>query len=151
VVADPLGQRLGQLSPGAVVGQQAVTARLLHSGGERPRPGHLHLEPTAVVRGELLHHVEVLRQQRPSAPVVDPRGSLAAGESPPGGLEVGVELGQDRQGAARHAGVDATIRQLGQVREVGELAEDDAHHLVVLRPGHGTDSRSDAHGLRRSG
>ena len=48
MVAQPLGQRLGQLAAGAVVGQHLVAARPLDGGRERPRPGDLGLERAGV-------------------------------------------------------------------------------------------------------
>ena len=39
VVADPLGERLGEVAAGAVVGEDLVAARLLDGRGQRPRAG----------------------------------------------------------------------------------------------------------------
>jgi hypothetical protein len=60
---DALGQRLRQLSPGAVVGQHLVSARLLDRRGQRPGPRHLHLERAPEVLRLLLELVEVLGQE----------------------------------------------------------------------------------------
>jgi hypothetical protein len=57
------GERLGQLAPGAVVGQHAVAARALDRRGEGPRSGDLGLERAGIALGVLLDDVEVLREQ----------------------------------------------------------------------------------------
>ncbi len=128
MVADPLGQRLSEVSTGAVVGQDLVTARLLHGRGQCPRTADLGLERTGMPLRLLLDLVEVLGQQRPRPAVVDARG---VGEAPPGGLEVGAETGDHGEPAAGHRRPCATSGQLRDVRE-GELAEHDAHRLGVL-------------------
>ncbi len=71
VVPERGGERLGQLVPGAVVGEHPVTARLLDRGRERPRPGHLHLERPRDALRLLLHGVEVLGEQRARPALVD--------------------------------------------------------------------------------
>ena len=51
VVAQALGERLGQLAAGAVVGQHPVAARPLDRRGQRPRAGDLDLERAGVALG----------------------------------------------------------------------------------------------------
>ena len=48
VVAQPLGERLGELAAGAVVGEHPVAAGPLDGGGQRPRAGDLDLERPGV-------------------------------------------------------------------------------------------------------
>ena len=66
-------------------------------------------------------------------------GDPRAGEPPARGLQVGVEPGQHGERAAGHRRLRPTAGDLGQVREVGELAEDEAQGLVVRRAGHRPD------------
>ena len=64
---DALGQRLGQIAAGAVVGQHPIAARPLHGRGQRPRPGDGVLERAGVALGVLLEQVQV-GPQRVDAP-----------------------------------------------------------------------------------
>ena len=133
VVADPLGERLRQLAAGAVVGEHLVAARPLDGGRQRPGAGDLHLEVPGVALERLLEHVEVLAEQAAGPPLVAAR--RRAGQPPARGLEVGAELGDDGQRPARHRGGGAALGELGQVRQVGQLADDDAHGLGRVGPG----------------
>ena len=130
VVAQPLGERLRQLAAGAVVGEHPVAARPLDGRGQRPRPGDLDLEGAGVALAVLLDGVEVLGQQRPGPAVVDAGG---VGQPPPGRLQVGAELGDQRQRATGHVGVRAAAGQLGQVGQVGQLVEHHPDRQVVVR------------------
>ena len=56
------------------------------------------------------------------------------GQPPAGRLQVGAELGDHREGAAGHVRVRAAAGQLGQVRQVGQLAEHDPDGLVEVAP-----------------
>ena len=90
-----------------------------------------------MVGEHLLGDVEILREQRASTPEV------AAGphtETPATRLEVALEPVQDGQGPADHAGVRASGRQLGDEREVADLAADDAQGLPDVLPGHRPDT-----------
>ncbi len=127
---DALGERLRELATGTVVAQHLVAARLLDGRGEGPRPRHLRLERARAALGELLERVEVLRKERARPAVVDPAG---VGQPPAGGLQVGGEPGRDREGATGHRRQDAPAGELGDVRQVGELAEHEAHGLGVGR------------------
>ena len=100
VVADPLGERLRQLTAVAVVGQHLVAARPLDRRRQRPGAGDLHLEVPGVALERLLQHVEVLAELAAGPPLVQARA--AAGQPPARGLEVGAELGDDGQRPARH-------------------------------------------------
>ena len=91
----------------------------------------------------LLEHVEVLGEQRPGAAVVDAGRPGGAGEPPARGLQVGVEPGHHRERAAGQVGVRATAGQLGQVRQVGQLAEHGAHRLVEVGARHRPDGGGD--------
>ena len=71
VVAQTLGERLGELAARAVVGEHPVAAGPLDRRGQRPRSGDLDLERTGVALGVLLDRVEVLGEQRLGSPVVD--------------------------------------------------------------------------------
>ena len=67
----------------------------------------------------------------------------------PGRLQVGAELGDDRQRPAGHVGVRAAARQLRDVRQLGQLLEHDADGRVVVLgvvAGH----RADAGGTRHA-
>ena len=145
VLGEPLGERLGQLATGTVVGEHPVTARPLHGRGERPRTGDLDLHRPAVALGLLLPTVEVLREQRPRSALVDPG---RVGQAPAGRLQVGGEPGQEAGGAADHVGVRPSAGHLGQVGQVGQLAEHDPHRLVevvLVVAGVRPDTRGQAH------
>ena len=60
VVEQALRERLGEVAPGAVVGEDLVAAGLLDGRGERPRSGDLHLERAGPALRLLLDRVEVL-------------------------------------------------------------------------------------------
>ncbi len=133
VLPDPGGERLREVTTGADVGQHLVAARLLDRRRERPRPGDLHLERALVALRQLLRDVEVLSQQRAGAALVD---AGRVGEPPPGRLQVEAELAHQRHRPAGHPGDRPARRQLGQVREVGQLAEHDPHRLHEVLPRH---------------
>ena len=118
VEADPLGQRLRQLTAGAEVGEHLVAARLLDGRGERPWSGDLDLELTAVALELLLEHVEVLGQQRTCPAVVDTRG---VGEPPAGGLEVEPELADDGDATTGQVG-DRPARRAARAGAAGPAA-----------------------------
>jgi hypothetical protein len=75
----------------------------------------------------LLQGIEVLGQQRARPPLV---GTGRIGEPPPGGLQVGAQTAEHADRPADHAGRDSAVRQLGQVRQVGQLADHQPHRLV---------------------
>ena len=140
-----LSQGLSKLAPRPVVAEQLVAARLLHGRGERPRSDDLGLEGAADVLGQLLDGVEILCQERLRAAVV---GAAGVGQSPARGLQVGGEPCHHRQAATGHRGVDPAAGDLGDVRQVGQLAQHDAYGLGVvalLRPGERPDSCRPAH------
>jgi len=143
VVADPLRQGLRQLTAVAVVGQHLVTARPFDRRRQRPGAGDLHLEVPGEALERLLQHVEVLAELAAGPPLVQARP--AARQPPARGLEVGAELGDDGQRPARHRGGGAAFGELGQVRQVGQLAHDDAHGFVRVGPGEGADTRREGH------
>ena len=133
VVAQALGQRLREVASRPVVAEHEVAARLLHGGRERPGAGDLQLHDTGVPLAELLERVEVLAEQAAGAAVVEAGAARAAGEPPPGGLQVDVEPRDDGQGAPGHGGGGAAARLLGHGREVGQLVEHDLDRLAVAR------------------
>jgi hypothetical protein len=115
VVAQALGERLGELAAGTVVGQDPVAAGSLDRGGQRPWPGDLHLESADVTFGRLLERVEVLREQAARPPLIDPG---RVGEPPAGRLQVGAELGHEGKRPPGHRRGGAAAGHLGQVRQV---------------------------------
>ena len=91
----------------------------------------------------LLQHVEVQAELAAGPPLDQAR---AATRQPPArGLEVGAELGDDGQRPARHRRGGAAFGELGQVRQVGELAHHDTHGLARIGPGKGADTRREGH------
>src|SRR4029077_7610420 len=140
---------LGQLVPRAVVGEHPVAARLLDRGRERPRPGHLHLERPRDPLRLLLHGVEVLGEQRARPALVD---ASRVREPPARGLEVGTEVGDQPEGAARGVRDGTAAGGLGHARP-GVRAEHDPRRLgvgagVVLLLAHpATGHRADARGV----
>jgi hypothetical protein len=146
VAAQALGERLGQLAPRTEVAEDLVTARLLHGRGERPRPGHLDLEGAGIAVGQVFEGVQVLGEQAARTSVVDAGG---VGEPPAGGLQVGTELGHHGERTPGHVRDGPAAGDLGQVRQVGQLVEDEPEGVVVRRlllAGHRPDAGSDHHG-----
>ncbi len=140
-----LGQGLRKLAAGTEVGEQPVAARTLDGRGQGPRACNLDLQLARVAEGArgpglLLEGIEVLGQQRPCPPVV---GARCVGQSPTSGLQVEAEVRDQGEGPSGHARHDTAGGQLGEVRQVGKLAEHDAHGLVDVLPGQGTDTRRD--------
>jgi hypothetical protein len=135
---ETLRERLGQLAPGAVVGQHLVAARALHGRGQGQRPGHLHLHGAGEVSEVLLGGVEVLGQHRAGPPQVAPRADT---ETPAGRLQVGLQPVEHGQAASDHPGVRAARGQLGHEGEVADLAPDDTERLVDVGAGHRPDAR----------
>ena len=129
VDGEPLGQRLGQLAPGAEVRQHLVAARPLDGRRQRPRSGDLDLERAVVPLRLLLQSVEVLGEQAAGPAVVDAR---CVGEPPSRRLQVGAQLGHHGERAAGHGRGSAATGQLGEVRQVGKLAEDEPDRLVEV-------------------
>ena len=68
-----------------------------------------------------------LRARRWSMP-----GAPPAREPPAGRLQVGAQLGHHGERAAGHGRGSAATGQLGQVRQVRQLAEDEPHRLVEV-------------------
>ncbi len=149
MVAHPLGERLRELATGAVVGEHLVATRALDRGREGPRTGHLDLEMPGVALQRLLEQVEVLGEKAAGAPLVD--ASSPARQSPTGRLEVRTEPGpcDDRQGPSRHRRRHAATGQLGQVREVRQLAHHQSHRLGDVGPGQGADAGREGHARAR--
>ncbi len=129
---EPLGQRLGELAPGAEVREHLVAAGSLDGRCEGPRPGDLDLERAGVLLRLLLEAVEVLGEQAAGPAVVDAGGPAMTGEPPAGRLQVGAELGHHRERAAGHRGGRAPSGHLGEVGQVRELTEDEPHRLVEV-------------------
>ena len=102
VVADPLGERLRQLAPGAVVGEHLVAARLLDRRGQRPRAGDLDLEgarcsPAPAPRA-------CRGPGRAGCGRAGGRRPARVGQPPARGLEVGAEPGRRPRAPRRHRG-----------------------------------------------
>jgi hypothetical protein len=149
VQADALGEGLREVTARTVVGQQAVTAWSFDRRREGPRSGDLDLQLVACTEagclGVLLERVEVLAEQRPGPSVVD---AWRVGEPPTGGLQVEPEVGDDRQGTSGHPCRGSPRGQLGQVWELRQLAEDEAHRLVDVDARERTDTRRPHAGAR---
>ena len=143
VAAQPLGERLRELAAGAVVGEHPVAAGPLDGGRQRPRTGDLDLERPGVALGLLLDGVEVLGQQGPRPPVVE---AGRVGQPPAGGLEVGAEVGDTASARPVMSRVRAAARELGHVRQVGQLVEHDPDRLGRSRSSVPPGMRPDAGG-----
>ena len=115
-------------------------ARQLQRGGQRPRPAQLDLERPAEAVERLLHDVQVGGEHGPGAGTRS-RPGRSASRQPRGVTSTGM-LDQQRGGAAGEVGAGPAVRQLGQVREVGEFPGDDAHRLGRVGPGHRADPGS---------
>ena len=130
VVAHALGQRLRELAAGAVVGR--APCRRAASRRWRPAstgPATWTLNGAGAALRLLLERVEVLGEQAAGAAVVDARG---VGE-PPARRAAGRRRGRrPRPARGRSSRGGAAAGQLGQVRQVGQLAEHDAHGLGVV-------------------
>ena len=127
VCGHTLGERLRELAPRAVIGEELVSTRPLDGRRQGPGTGELHLQHAVEVLGQVLELVEVLAQQGSRAPQVDAR---PVGEPPAGGLQVEPEVADHRQGPTRHRGAHPASRELGQVRQVGSLTEDEPDGLA---------------------
>ena len=79
---EPLGERLREVPARPGVYDGAVAAGPLESGGQRPRPGRLHLEGPRVVIGDVGQRVEVSLQELP-APAAGPCPTAAPAATPP--------------------------------------------------------------------
>ncbi len=137
VLGDALGQGLGEIATGSVVGEHPVATRALHRRGQRQWSGHLQLERSLEALGVLLQRVEVLGEQRAGPALV---GAGCVGEPPPRGLQIGREAAEQPDRPADHAGSWAARRQLGQVRQVGQLVHDQPYRLVHVVTRHRTDA-----------
>jgi hypothetical protein len=127
VLAEPFGQRLGELPPRTVVGQDPVPARPFHGGGQGPGAAHLDLELPREPLRLLLEPVEVLAEQGRRSAVVDARG---IGEPPARRLQVCPEPGQQPHGAAGQVGMRPAARDLRQVGQLRHLPQHGPHRLV---------------------
>jgi hypothetical protein len=137
VVAHPRRERVREVAPCPVVGQDLLAPLELDGRRQRPRSGHLLLDGALPVLGDLLEDVEVLREQGAGPTVVDPRG---VEQTPPGGLEVGAQAVEHGERPADHLGGDATRRELGHEDEVVERAEHHRGALGVVLAGQGADA-----------
>ena len=93
----------------------------------------------------LLEGVEVLGEQRHRAAVVDTAG---VGDPPARRLQVDADPVEDGERAAEHAGGGAAAGDLGHVRQVGQLAEDEPDRLVegvLVVPGVRPDAAGERH------
>ncbi len=68
-----LGERVGQITGRTVVADHPVSGRHFHAGGQRPRPGHLHLQRADVAVGHRLERVEIAGQKVLRTPQIPPR------------------------------------------------------------------------------
>jgi hypothetical protein len=145
VSAQALGERLGELPQRARVGDHPVAARQLDLRGQRPRAGHLHLHQRRAGAGlldRLLQRVEVAAQLVGGAAVV---GAGTRGDPVGRRHHLHGDVHQQRGGAADDVGAQPAAGQLGQVRQVGQLADHHAGRLEGVVAGHGAD------GGRRAG
>ena len=128
MLAQTLGERLGEVAAGAVVGEDLVTTGSFDGGGQGPGAGDLDLQRAFVLLGLLLERVEILAEQRGGPALVD--SPTTAGEPPAGWLHISAELDQ-AQGPPDHVRVRATAGELGQVWQ-RQVAEYDAQGLVEV-------------------
>jgi hypothetical protein len=140
VHGDPLGEGLGELAERAGVGQDPVAARQLDARRERPRAGDLQLHRGGRAAGAIegvLEGVEVTLQQLDGPAVV---GARLGGHPVAGGHLLDGKVHQQGGAAAEQVGAEPAVRQLGQVRQVGQFADHDAGRLGRVNPRHGADS-----------
>ena len=106
-------------------------------GRQRPRPADLDLQCAPVAVGDLLQRVQVAGQQGlgPAQVAAGP-----VGEPPALGGELDGQLDQQRRGPAGQVGAGAAAGQFGQVREVGQLIEDQPDRLGGVGAGHRADT-----------
>ena len=136
VAAQPLGQRLRQLAAGAEVGEHPVAARSLDRGRERPRPGDLDLERAGEPCAVLLE-----RRRGPGRAATGPGGGRCPGASvsrQPAGCRSEPSSATTASVRPVMRGDRATTGELGQVRQVGQLAEDHPDRLAEVLTGHRT-------------
>ena len=132
-----LRERLGEVGHGAGVGERGILAAgQLDRGRQRPRPAHLYLQRPPVAVGGLLQRVEIGGQQVTGPAQVAAR---AGGEAPAGGRGLHRQVDQQRGGPAGQVGAGPPGRELDQVGQVGQLAENDPHRLGRVGAGQGSD------------
>jgi hypothetical protein len=123
---EALGQGLREVPAGAGVDDRTVAAAALEARGQGPGPGRLHLERAGVVAGDIGERIEVAGEELPGPALVDPR----ARDQPPARRgEVHREVDQQGRAAADQVRAGPSAGQLGQVREVRQLAEHEAQRL----------------------
>ncbi len=133
-----LGQRPGQVTQRAGVGDRAVPAGQLEHGGQRDRPRRLHLHRARRAAQPrllpcLFERVDVLVEQAGRAP--DNRAAAGRDAISPGhGVDADVD--QQRTGPADDVGAHAAGGQFRQVRQRMQFADDDLGGLAGDVPGH---------------
>ena len=137
-----LGQRPGQVAQRTGIGDGAVAAGQLQLRGQRDRARRLNLHrarsaaQTRLLPG-LFERVDVLVEQAGRASghrAAARRDAIAAGH------RVDADVDQQRAGAADHVGSDAAGRQLHQMGQRVQFADDHLGGLPRRRPGPGTDA-----------
>ena len=96
--AMPLGEGLRQVAARAGVDDGPVAAGALQPGGQRPRPGGLHLERAGVAAGDVVEGVEVALAGTPRARRWSTPGRGTSRQ--PAGRQVDGEVDQQRGAAA---------------------------------------------------
>ena len=137
-----LGQRPGQVAQRTGIGDGAVAAGQFQLRGQRDRAGrlHLHRARSATQSGPLpglFERVDVLVEQAGRAPghrAAARRDAIAAGHG------VDADVDQQRAGAADDVGTDSAGRQLHQMRQRVQFADDHLGGLSRRRPGPRTDA-----------
>jgi hypothetical protein len=137
VLRHALGQRLGEVAPGAAVDDRPLAAQPLQTGGERERARGLHLERPGPALGGVVQRVEVAGEELPRPSHVDPG---ARDEPPAGRGEVDGEVDEQRRGAPDQIRPGTSGRQLRQVRQAGQLTEDGAHRVGGVAAGQRADA-----------
>ena len=144
VGAEALGERPGEIGHRAGVGQcRVLAAGQLDGRRQRPRPADLQLQRPGVAASGLRQRVQVGGEQIPRPAEVAPR---PAGEPPAGRGGLHRQVDQQGGGPAGQPGGGAAGRQLGEMGQARQLAEDDPHGFGWIGPGHGADTGRAARG-----
>ncbi len=134
------GEGCGEIRDGAGVGERRVLAAAeLDAGRQRPRPADLDLERALVTIRHLFQRVEVGGQHALGAAQVAP---WPGGEPPPAGGELGRHIDQKGGGAPGQVRAGAPGWQLGEVRQVRQLTEDQPQRLGRVGAGQRANSGS---------
>ena len=132
MVLDPFGERLHEIPSGTLIGQRLSAARAVEGHSQRQRAGYLNLERAGIAERSQFQRVEIRLQRRRCALLVL---TGPVHQPPPGRLQVDMQVDEQGRRPAEQVGARPSARQLGQMRQVGQLADDGPGGLQRLAAG----------------